>query len=189
VTRPRDDVVLRATSSVVAFGAVVVVCLVLLADAALRGRWDVVLAALPASGLVVWAGFVVFARPCLRITDSGLSIVNVLRTTDAPWGAVDDVTTRFQAVVLLKDGTRIRSWGAPTSARAPASPRADDRHRDSSGRVTGSAASRVIDDALTRHADDPVIGEVRRTWHRRSILLGAVLAATALIQLVLALAG
>jgi hypothetical protein len=55
VNPARDDVVLRATSSTVVFMVLVVVCVVLRGDAAVRGRWDVVLASLPASGPTVWA--------------------------------------------------------------------------------------------------------------------------------------
>jgi hypothetical protein len=182
VTTTHDGVVLRATSSTVVFLAVVGICVVLVGDAALRGRWDVVLASLPASGLAVWAAAVAFGRPCLRLTDSGLSIVNVPRTTDAPWALVEDVTTRYQVVVALKDGSSIRSWGAPASPRAGAGFGLGERHKDSSGRVTGSTAHRVIDDALARHSDDDRVGDVRRSWHRWSIVTGAVLFVTVIAQ-------
>jgi hypothetical protein len=166
----------------VVFYAVVGICAVLVGDAALRGRWDVVLASLPASGLAVWGAVVLFARPCLRISDFGLGIVNVLSTTDVPWGLVDDVTTRYQVVVALSDGTRIRSWGAPSSARAASDP-AGETHTDSSGRITGSPAHRVIRDALDRHSQDDRAGTVRRTWHRATIVTGGVLIAALLVQL------
>ena len=184
----REGVTLRATSSTVVFIAILVVCVVLLGDAALRGRWDVVLAALPAAGLAVWVAVVVFARPCLRLDDAGLSIVNVLRTTDAPWSAVDDVTTRHEVVVTLKGGARIRCWGAPTTARSrpAAAPSADDRDRNLTGRVGGSSAHRVIDDVWSRHADDTAAGEISRTWHVASIVVGVAVTVVVVAQLVVA---
>lgn len=179
----RDAITLRATSSTVVFSAVVGICVVLVGDAAVRGRWDVVLASLPASAFAIWGAFVLFARPCLRITDFGLSVVNVLSTTDAPWGQIEDVTTRFQVVVLLRDGTSIRSWGAPSSARGASQRDTDERHSDSSGRVTSSTAHRVIADALDRHAGDDASGEVRRTGHSAAIVAGSVLFAVLLVQI------
>ena len=179
---PNRAVTLRATSSTVVFYAVVGICVVLVGDAAIRGRWDVVAASLPASAFAIWGAVVLFARPCLRITDAGLSVVNVLSTTDAPWGLIEDVTTRFQVVVLLDDGTSIRSWGAPSSARGASRRETDERHSDSSGRVTSSTAHRVIADALDRHSGDERSGEVRRSWHRATILVGSVLFAVLVVQ-------
>lgn len=180
---------LRANSSTPVFLGMVLVCLILLGDAAIRGRWDVVVTALPAVGLVVWAAVVVYARPCLRLTDVGLSIVNILRTTDAPWGQVEDVTTRHQVVVTLKDGSRIRCWGAPTSARsrtAQGVSAADSRPRVG-GRLTGSSAHRVIADIWSRHAgQEPGLTEVRRTWHVWSIATGGTLLAVVLAQVAVA---
>lgn len=188
----REGVTFRANSSVPVFLGMVLVCVVLLGDAALRGRWDVVFTALPAAGLVIWAGVVVYARPCLRLSELGLSVVNILRTTDAPWGQVDDVTTRHSVVVTLRDGSRIRCWGAPTSARTrlPRSGAAADADTDNSGRGAGSSAHRVIADIWSRHADEePGLGEVRRTWHVWSMATGGVLLAIVVGQLVAAALG
>lgn len=186
---PDRTVTFRAGSSTPVFLGMVSVCVVLLGDAAIRGRWDVVITALPAVGVVVWAAVAVYAMPCLRLSDTGLSVVNILRTTDAPWGEVADVTTRHQVVVTLKDGSRIRCWGAPTSARSrPAGRDVDARRGDSGRRMTGSSAHRMIADTWSGHAgDEPGTGEITRTWHTWSIATGGTLLAVVLVQLAVAL--
>lgn len=189
---PEQSVTLRANSSTPVFVGMVLVSAILLGDAAVRGRWDVVLTALPAAGLVVWAAVVVYARPCLRLADSGLRIVNILRTTDAPWGQVADVTTRHSVVVMLRDGTRIRCWGAPTTARSRPADKVtgDDSERASGRRGAGASAHRVIAEAWSRHADDERgTGQVRRTWHVWSIGTGSALLIIVLGQLAVAALG
>lgn len=175
----------RPTSSIVGFAAILVVAVVLVVDAAARGRWDVVVASLPASGLAVWAGAGIFALPCLRITDAGLEVVNILSTTAVPWSAVESVSTRYQVVVSLKDGSRVRSWGAPASARASRGP--DNRQVDAGGRMTSSSAQRLLAEALVSHATDDRPGTVRRTWHWAWIGTGALLLATVAVQVAIAL--
>lgn len=71
----------------------------------------------------------------------------------------------------------------PSSARAASPPGADEEHKDSSGRITASAAHRVISDTLIRHAEESCTGEARRYWYRWSILGGAVLLTVVLTQL------
>lgn len=191
---PEQQLTLRANSSTPVFLGMVVICVVLLGDALVRGRWDVALTAVPAAGLVIWTAVVVYARPCLRLTDTGLSVVNILRTTDAPWGQVDDITIRHSVVVALKDGSRIRCWGAPTSARSlpPQTETTGDQNRDAGrgrGR-TGSTAHRMIAEIWSRHADEaPGLGEVRRTWHVWSIATGGTLLAVVLSQAAVAALG
>lgn len=181
--------VLRSPASVAVFAAVVLLCAALLADAVVRGRWDTALAAVPTVALVVWAAWLVFARPCLRLTDQGLSIVNVLRTTEVPWGEVDDIVLRHQVVVLTRSGQRLVCWGAPSSARSAAATseatsRAAGQVREPSGRISGSAAHRAIRGFWDRHEAPRRAGErtVRR-WHRRSALVGAVLVLAPGVQL------
>ena len=166
---------LRAKTSVVVFVALVLLCVVLLADALVRGRPDVALAALPAALLLGWLGFVVFALPCVRISDHGLRIVNVLRTTDATWPAIEDVAVRFQTIVTLKSGQRVRAWGGPTAAReSGTAPPAPERKL---------SASQRLEQAWATHRS-ATAGEstVTRSWHWLSICIGGALAVIVAIQ-------
>ncbi|TFD32847.1 hypothetical protein E3T40_12260 [Cryobacterium sp. TMT1-19] len=170
--------VLRSPASVAVFAALVVLCAALLVDAAVRGRWDTALAAVPAVALIVWGAWLIFARPCLGLNHHGLSIVNVLSTTEVPWGEVDDIVLRHQVVVVTRSGERLVCWGAPATSRAAG------QIRESSGRISGSAAHRAIRGFWYRHEAPQRAGErfVRR-WHRRSFLVGAVLVLGPAVQL------
>jgi hypothetical protein len=176
---------LRSPVSMAVFAAMILLCAALLADAVVRGRWDTALAAVPAVAFVVWGGWMVFARPGLRLHDQGLTIVNVLRTTEVPWGEVDDIVLRHQVVVVTRSGERLVCWGAPSSARSSvATSRAAGQVREPSGRISGSAAHRAIRGYWDRHETPHRASErsVRR-WHRRSLLVGTALVLVAAVQL------
>ena len=176
MTTGSTTVTLRAKTSVVAFVALVLLCVVLLADALVRGRPDVALAALPTTLLLSWLGFVVFALPCVRMSDRGLRIVNVLRTTDATWPAITDVAVRFQTVVTLASGRRVRAWGGPTAARQAGTATSAPEHK--------VPAAQQLEEAWATHRSRAV-GEstVTRSWHWFSILTGGALVVIVAIQL------
>ena len=173
----------RASGAVVA--ATVLLCVALLADAVVRGRWDTALTSLPAVAFVVWAAWLVFARPCLRLHGQGLTIVNVLRTTEVPWGEVDDIVLRHQVVVVTRSGERLMCWGAPSSAKSSvATSRTPGEVRDASGQVSGSAAHRAIRGFWDQHEAPPCAGaHTARRWHRRSLLVGALILLGLAVQL------
>lgn len=168
---------IRSPASVAVFAAMVLLCAALLADAVVRGRWDTALASAPAVAFIVWGAWLVFARPCLLLHDQGLTIVNVVRTTTVPWGEVEDIVLRHQVAVVTRSGERVVCWGAPSSARSSVgTSRTPGPVRESSGRVSGSASHRAIRGFWERHESPQRAGErsVRR-WHRRSLLVGALL--------------
>ncbi|MBG6057303.1 hypothetical protein RCH16_000495 [Cryobacterium sp. MP_M5] len=178
----------RANSSVLVFAAVVVACAVLLGDAGARQRWDVVAAALPAAVLVLWAAWLVFLRPCLRVGEDGLTVVNIVRTTVVPWDQVDEVTTRFQTVVILVSGERLRCWGAPTAARPARPGRRNDAALGPDGRMPGSPVQTLVESRLAR-AGRPAgpAGAVLRRWN--IVPIGAGLALALVVAAQLAAAG
>ncbi|TFC91019.1 MULTISPECIES: PH domain-containing protein [Cryobacterium] len=178
-------IAVRSPASVVVFAAVALLCAALVTDATLRGRWDVALAALPAVALLLWAAWLVFARPCLRLRAEGLDVVNVLRTTSVPWGEVEDIALRHQVIVLTRSGERLLCWGAPSSARSTAlTTRTASQGREPSGRISGSGAHRAIRGYWERHEAPRRVGEASvRRWHRRSILVAATLAVAVVVQL------
>nr|RZI35127.1 hypothetical protein BJQ95_02468 [Cryobacterium sp. SO1] len=97
--------------------ALLALCLLLLGDAIVRGRWDVAVLALPVLVVVVWLALEVFLRPGIRLHPYGITVINPLVTTEVPWLAVTDVTTGFLVAVETVDGRRIRCWGAPAGTR------------------------------------------------------------------------
>ncbi|TFC51232.1 hypothetical protein E3T26_02945 [Cryobacterium sp. TMT1-21] len=191
MTPGRAAIVLRSPASVAVFAAVALLCAALLVDALLRARGAVALVSLPAVTLVLWSAWLVFARPCLRLSGTGLTIVNVLRTTTVPWGAVDEIVLRHQVVVVTRSGERLRCWGAPSSARSsmpvrssgPA-PRAA-QVREPSGRISGSAAHRAIQGYWERHErpQGPTDAAARR-WNGWSLQVGVALLLVVVAQLI-----
>jgi hypothetical protein len=62
--------------------------------------------------LVAGACWALFWRPAVIVDDSGVHVVNPLRTIDVPWPAIQDVDTRF-ALVLVTAYGRVTAWAAP----------------------------------------------------------------------------
>ena len=194
VPTPRQGVVLRARMSVGVGLALLALVAVLLADALLRGRWDVAVLALPALVLVTCLAVEVFLRPGIRLHAGGITVVNPLVTYEVPWALVADVTTRFLVAVETADGRRIRCWGAPTAAE-PRGPAAVDRSgrpaaRRGSRPPGGTVAHRVIEahraqyaDAARRPADSSATARLDRKPHWMTLGLAAAMAVAALRQL------
>ncbi len=177
-------VTFRANSSGLVFAAVAVACAVLLGDAAVRLRFDVLAAALPTAALALWAAWLVFLRPCLRVGEGGLTVVNILRTTVAPWDQVDEVTTRFQVLVTLVSGERLRCWGAPITARSARPGRTAARSLAPDGRLHGSPVQALVD-SRRAGAGGPAgpPGVVRRRWDTVPIGVGIALVLVVAAQL------
>ena len=157
------------------------------------------LRALPVTGLVVLLLWAAFWRPEVEVSDGGVTVRNVWRTTVIPWPTYRDADVRFALRVETTDGA-VEAWAPPRSSGSgrwltrrgpatPALPTDDDR-------VDGTAedALRAIVD---RHAELDRAGHldraeaavasgavhVARTWHAR--LLGATLVLLAASVLVL----
>jgi hypothetical protein len=111
---PRRRVTLRATGGYWILGVTAALVLFFVVDAVSRGAWTFALAALPWELLAVWVVYVVLVRPCVVVEPAKLSIVNIGRVHEIPWTRVDSITSRFQLSVILDDGRRIVSWGAPS---------------------------------------------------------------------------
>ncbi|QKS17213.1 PH domain-containing protein [Curtobacterium sp. Csp2] len=152
-----------------ASGLVALLGLFLLGDAAVRGSWDVVLTALGPLAVLVWALWVLTYRPSIRLDDDALTVVNPLRETRVPWGAVADVRLRWQIVVETTEGRRIPCWGGPSAPR-PATTRR--------GTQQQPAQMSVLLDrwAERRAAATAGGGAVQRGWDRPALVTGAVAA-------------
>ncbi|MGB3737705.1 MAG: PH domain-containing protein [Ilumatobacter sp.] len=166
-----------------------------LTDALLTLPWLALLAA------TCWA---FFWRPSVVVSDAGVRLVNVTRTIDVPWPAVNDVDTRF-ALTLETAYGRFRAWAAPAPGagsalrssmrmRRPASTDPDDvvEHESSSmGDIAGSASGEAARIVRRRweglrdagFLDDPQLefDQAPVQWHWRvgATVLGLVVASVA----------
>ncbi|AZH83382.1 hypothetical protein EAO79_11065 [Plantibacter sp. PA-3-X8] len=106
---------LRSTSGFWILGVTALLMVFFIIDAVGRGAWNFAVQALPWELLVVWLVYLVLVRPCIVIEPSQLTIVNVGRLHDIPWSRMEEATSRYQLTVLLRDGRKITSWGAPSA--------------------------------------------------------------------------
>jgi hypothetical protein len=167
-----ESVVLRApTMRVVGFStaAVSVVALVVTAtDPADLARWA---APLLLVALVGWAGF---WRPCVEVSDGGVLIVNVLRSIEVPWPAIESVDGRFGLQLRTAYGS-FNAWGA-------GAPTGRDRMRTRESEAAVLVRERR--DALKAEGwlDDPRLERPRAKvrWHLPVIGAAVVLAVATL---------
>lgn len=159
----------------------------------------------PFLALSAGACWALFARPRVIVDPAGVTLVNVLRTITVPWPAVIEVETRWGLTLVTPYG-RFTAWAAPAPGAAHAlrnSPKREGRHlptstyRGGAVRVgdlptspSGSAAMivRTWWERLQREGvlDHPQLEFERppTRWHRRTLLVGAVLVAACVVTLV-----
>jgi hypothetical protein len=145
--RSTDRIVIRGASGWWISGVLAALFAYLLIDAAVRAEWTIVLLSLPWMGLVLLVCWMLLIRPCLIVSPSTLTVVNVFRTHTIPWREVAELQVRYQLVVELTDGTTIRAWGSPTIR-----PRRD-READTSTPNRSRAFVGVVE-AIDRARDD-----------------------------------
>ncbi len=135
-----------------------------------------------ALGLVLLWLFVV--RPCARIRDDGIELVNPLRNVDLTWPAIQEVRSRW-ALELVVRGRRYTAWGVPAD---PGRPRHGRRVRAfgsdavASGSVpparhakvdaqTAAAEIEALIAADRRRTDRSTPGVARQSWDVLSVAL------------------
>ncbi|MDQ4491114.1 PH domain-containing protein [Sinomonas sp. ASV486] len=62
--------------------------------------------------LMAWAGWALFWRPAVVVSDSGVELVNPVRSVGVPWEALAYVDTKF-ALTLGTGAGRFTAWAAP----------------------------------------------------------------------------
>ncbi|WEO78509.1 PH domain-containing protein [Cryobacterium sp. SO2] len=187
-------VTLRARASVLVGIALLALAALLLADALLRGRWDVAVLSLPALGLVACLAVEVFLRPGIRVHHGGITVINPLHTVEVPWSQVAGVTTRFLVSIETVGGGRIRSWGAPSAARSrPTRARSvDSTDADAGGWLRPSSPHRVIESYVAQFGSSALPAVVgapgaapRRRWHTTTAGVAGALVLVAVFQLLI----
>lgn len=74
--------------------------------------WNV----LPWLALVGFGGWAVYWRPEVRVDAAGVHVVNVFRTFDVPWPAIDEIETKWALTLVTRLGT-VKAWAAPAPGR------------------------------------------------------------------------
>ena len=62
--------------------------------------------------LMAFAGWALFWRPAVVVSDSGVELVNPLRRIGVPWEALAFVDTKY-ALTLVTESGRFSAWAAP----------------------------------------------------------------------------
>jgi hypothetical protein len=180
----------RATSSkayaVVAWAAcaAVLVAITTNGGAAELGQYGAVPLALAAAA---WA---VFWEPHVTISPDGVTVANVWRTVQVPWGAVERVESRWGLRLHTPRG-RVDAWATPARGKLAMSrrPSVPDAHLDPESSVhrnlPGDAelVARVIETRLLAGADDAGTVVARPNWRTVVVVLGAIALAVATVSL------
>ncbi|TDE93894.1 PH domain-containing protein [Occultella glacieicola] len=187
--------------------AVVAVCA--LVFFVLDGGWRELARSGPVTLFVVAGVWALFWNPLVEVSDGGITIVNVLRTTQIPWPTLAAVDTQWALRVHTDDGRRHSSWAVPASSgmgartRRPSrsgvqkQPGDADRGSAAEGRTTISGASADAValaigtrlEALTEagHLGRGTIGAVHPvvTWNREVLVVLGILAPLSVLGLTL----
>ena len=156
----------------------------------------------PWLALVVGTVWAMYWRPEVAVDDSGVRVVNVLRTVHLPWPAIQRIDTKW-ALTLFTAYGKVTAWAAPAPGGfasrmagrqdfrgLPESTYGGDRSirpGDLPGTPSGAAALVVrrrweeLRDA--GYLDNPKLEFARppMVWHYRTILVGALLVLVGLL--------
>lgn len=106
-----DVVIRRSRSSQLVCALTWVICAVGAGRQLLEGVGSA-LALLPWLALVSFLVWAAYWRPSLRVDDGGVRLINVLRTIDLPWPAIQRIDTKW-ALTLVTAYGRFTAWVAP----------------------------------------------------------------------------
>ena len=110
--------------------AIGLICAGMCIGLGLAGSWTDAALVAPWAALVALACWATFWRPMVAVSPAGVRIVNVTRTIDIPWPAIQDVETKW-ALTLVTAYGRFTAWSAPApGARSALRSLAVDARRD-----------------------------------------------------------
>jgi hypothetical protein len=160
-------VLTSSTMRVVGLGTVAVAVVALALSVTHPGdlaRWA---APLLLVALVGWAGF---WRPCVQVSDGGVLMVNVLRSIEVPWPALEAVDGRF--------GLQLRTAYGSFTSWAAGAPAGRDRVRTRESEAAVLVRERWGALKSEGWLDDPRLERpsAKVTWHLPVIGAGVLLA-------------
>ena len=77
---------------------------------------DMVLRVWPWLALIAFFGWAAYWRPLVEVDVAGVHVVNVFRTFDVPWPAIDEIDTRWALTLNTRLGN-VKAWAAPAPGR------------------------------------------------------------------------
>jgi hypothetical protein len=164
-----ETLVLRSRSMQVIGGAIVTVAVVGLALAVIGGLHSLGRFGAPILlfGLLGWA---VFWVPRIEVSDGGVVMVNILRTIQVPWPAIEGVDGRY--------GLQLRTAYGGYTAWAATAPSGRDRGRGRDSEAAVSVQQRLEALRTAGWLDHPRLEQprARTEWHRP--LIGAAVLMT-----------
>jgi len=83
---------------------------------AVQGRWLDALQVAPVFGLLGLLTWAMFWRPNVRVTASGVTLRNVLRTIEVAWPEIRRIDTKYALTLETAHGTAT-AWAAPAPGR------------------------------------------------------------------------
>ncbi len=155
-----------------------------LAYLAVTGGLMEVLRSGPLAVLFATAMWVGFEQPHVTVSDGGITVRNVLRTTHVPWPTFTGLDSTWSLVIHTTEGD-VGSWAIPAPSGFAARSSRDVAGQAERG-VNAASVALVIGErhrALRDHLGVRTLGRVtlERRWNRGAIasLVGAALAALA----------
>lgn len=169
--------VLRGHSAALVPGAVWVLCVLAVVDAAIEGSAGYALRTTALMSAIAFGAWLVLASPCLEVGRDGLRVVNPLRVHMIPFGALDAVRVRGLTSVTARERSgRLRSI---TSWNAPGVPKLHDPTSATVGVIIERARS-----AWEGACVENVPGVVTTSWRTGpALIMGALVAANIAIWL------
>ena len=150
---------------------------------------------LPLLALATGGCWAAFWRPRVEVSDGGVRIVNVTRTIDVPWPAIQNVETKWALKLVTAYGS-FNAWAAPSGGRGPArraarienqllrrDPVASHLTTEPSS-LDGAAgdAAEIVRERWARlrsagHLENPVLEHEKAPvrWHVETLAIGALL--------------
>ncbi|HLP22512.1 MAG TPA: hypothetical protein VK139_00515 [Microbacteriaceae bacterium] len=185
---------IRSIASLVSYGIVAIAVSASALWPAVNGSGRMLAFTLPFAGFLLWALWVLMARPAMYYDAERVIVVNFAHAWVVPWFRVSGVEQRINLVVYLKDGTPIQAVGTPQAKRVYPQKAPFDlssmpilgRASTSAPRVANTGLDRSESATLNEFASTAVDtgAPVERIFLRGSLITGAVLAALTAVSLV-----
>lgn len=155
----------------------------------------------PWLALLVGICWAVYWHPEVRVDDDGITLINVWRRIEVPWGALIGIETKW-ALTLVTPKRRYRAWAAPAPGRSVMRGEQRDTHRLQDAAIGGEirpgdlphtdsgAAAKMVRDRWTTVRDSGALDDADAAtvsatnavhWH--IVAGGALLIALAIVGL------
>lgn len=141
-------------------GAVCAAAAIILIIQSPPDAWRVV----PLLALLAFAAWAAYWAPYVRVDGEGVTVANVFRTFQVPWGQIQRIDTRF-ALTLFTTHGRLAAWAAPAPGRHALlfTQREQGRHLPETSYVDGT----VRPGDLVGSDSGAAAYIVRREWEKR----------------------